>query len=366
MSTAIHQVQSERFTLNAALIEQIDRLAGLMASAGPAVPAHLRENKGACFAIAMQSLRWEMDPYMVASKTHITKSGLIGYDGQLVAAVVIARAPIIARPDYDYLGDWSRVLGKFEQRKSDKGGEYAVATYTKKDEEGLGVIVGATFRGETDPRTVQVMMAQAHPRFSTQWATDPQQQIGYLAVRKWARRHAPDVLLGVYTPEELDFDPGPRNMGTVDEVPRVLPSASRTDSVKQNLKKNAATRSVLLDDVLHQIHDASNADELAAAGELAGKLRTDREKEIARTAYADRLNAARTAAHQAAKKDDAAPSSGEPPVMTYAQVMDALQAATTPDALDEAATLIGAVPVEGQRSELEETYTYRRKQFEGQ
>ena len=46
------------------------------------------------------------------------------------------------------------------------------------------------------------MMTQAYPRFSTQWATDPMQQIGYLAVRKWARRFTPDVLLGVYTPDE--------------------------------------------------------------------------------------------------------------------------------------------------------------------
>ena len=46
----------------------------------------------------------------------------------------------------------------------------------------------------------------------------PQEQIGYLAVRKWARRYTPDVLLGVYTPEEL-MTREVHDMGSVDEVP---------------------------------------------------------------------------------------------------------------------------------------------------
>src|SRR5690606_16568467 len=80
----------------------------------------------------------------------------------------------------------------------------------KSDEDGLGVICRCTLRGESKPREVQVMMAQAYPRFSTQWATDPQQQITYLAVRKWARRNTPDVILGVYTEDEQDGAAPPR------------------------------------------------------------------------------------------------------------------------------------------------------------
>ena len=53
-------------------------------------------------------------------------------------------------------------------------------------------------------RSITVMMSQCYPRFSTQWATDPQQQITYVAVRKLARRYAPGAILGVYTPEELE------------------------------------------------------------------------------------------------------------------------------------------------------------------
>ena len=270
-----------------------------------------------------------MDPFAVAQKTHITRSGQLGYDGQLIAAVVIARAPIRRRPDYEFIGDWSKVLGKVEERTSDKSqGKYYVATYTKADEAGLSVIVCAVFKGETEPRTVQVMMAQAYPHFSTQWATDPQQQIGLLAIRKWARRHTPDVLPGVYASGELEWEPNPapRNMGPVDEVRRDdAPGSSRTNSVKERMRKNATARDPPpLDEVLKAIADAATPDELTAAGERATKFRTDREKEIAHTAYADKLNAARVAAHAGEKDSEGA---GEPVAMSFAQVMDGLEKA---------------------------------------
>lgn len=379
-TTELQEVQAERFELTPTVLQMIDHVADMLCNGGTAVPEHLRGKKGACFALAMQAHRWVMDPFAVAQKTHITKSGQLGYDGQLIAAVVIARAPIRRRPEYEYIGDWSKVLGKVEERKSDKTeGKYFVATYTKADEEGLGVIVTATFRGESEPRSVTVMMAQAYPRFSTQWATDPQQQIGYLAIRKWARRHAPDVLLGVYAPEELEYDaPGPRNMGPVDEVQRESSaSASRTNSVKASMKKNAAQRERVptLDEVLREIADAATRDDLTAAGERATRLRSENEKQIARTAYADKLNAAREATHAAKKGSegkDGGTGADEPSgedgavVMTFAQVMEALQQADSVDVLDVAGDLIRAVPVPGQRDELEEFYVDKRARLEGE
>ena len=46
-------------------------------------------------------------------------------------------------------------------------------------------------------------MAQAGVRNSPLWEQDPRQQLAYLCTKRWARLHAPDVLLGVYTPDEL-------------------------------------------------------------------------------------------------------------------------------------------------------------------
>ncbi len=36
------------------------------------------------------------------------------------------------------------------------------------------------------------------------WKTAPKQQLAYLAVNYWARLYCPDVILGVYTPDEFD------------------------------------------------------------------------------------------------------------------------------------------------------------------
>jgi hypothetical protein len=49
-------------------------------------------------------------------------------------------------------------------------------------------------------------MSQATVRNSTLWASDPKQQLAYLAVKRWARLYCPDVILGVYTPDELQQD----------------------------------------------------------------------------------------------------------------------------------------------------------------
>ena len=45
------------------------------------------------------------------SKTHLV-NGNLGYEAQLVNAVIISRAPIIGRPEYEWYGDWSKVDGK--------------------------------------------------------------------------------------------------------------------------------------------------------------------------------------------------------------------------------------------------------------
>jgi len=210
-------ISASTLFLNDGAMDRLYKVAETMAAGIATVPKHLQKNVADCFAVVTQAAIWRMNPYAVAQKTHISQGGALGYEGQLVNAVVTTLAPIQRRPEYEFLGDWSKILGKVEERKSDKGGKYYVAAWKTADEAGLGVIVRCTLKGETEPRTVQVMMTQAWPRFSTQWATDPQQQICYLAVRKWSRRYTPDVLLGVYTPEEQN-EIAPRDMGPVDEV----------------------------------------------------------------------------------------------------------------------------------------------------
>lgn len=195
-------VDANALILNPQSMAAVMAVAKLMSESRIAIPEHFRNKPADCAALVMQAMTWGMNPFAVAQKTHMTQGGALGYEAQLINAVVINRAPVTGRPEFEFIGDWSKILGKVEERKSDKGGKYYVATWDKKDEAGLGVICRATIQGEDEPRVVTVMMSQAWPRFSTQWATDPQQQITYLAVRKWARRYTPDVILGVYEVDE--------------------------------------------------------------------------------------------------------------------------------------------------------------------
>ena len=59
-----------------------------------------------------------------------------------------------------------------------------------------GVVVGLL--------VLELLLAHARTRNSTLWADDPRQQLAYLAIKRWARLYCPDVILGVYSPDELN------------------------------------------------------------------------------------------------------------------------------------------------------------------
>jgi hypothetical protein len=199
-------------TNTAALILQGDAMdkmmatARLMASSKVTIPQHLR-NEGDCLAVVLQGVQWGMNPFSIAQKTFLSPDGKLSYEAQLINAVIVGTGAIQGQPSYEFIGDWNKVIGKVQERKSDKGGKYYVANWNEQDEDGLGVIVRATLAGETEPRELQLLLKQCYPRFSTQWATDPQQQICFAGVRKFARRYAPGAILGLYTPEELESVP---------------------------------------------------------------------------------------------------------------------------------------------------------------
>lgn len=205
-------------------MQSIDTVATLMATGKVAVPQHLRGSKGDCFAIVLQSMQWAMNPFSVAQKTFLV-NGVLGYEAQLVAAVINNSGVVIDRFQFEWFGPWEKIVGKFKEvfsktKKDDTTGEakkYIVPAWNLADEAGLGVKVWATLRGEKTPRVLELLMVQARTRNSTLWTEDPKQQLAYLAQKRWARLYASDVILGVYTPDELAA-PGEIHMGQVDEV----------------------------------------------------------------------------------------------------------------------------------------------------
>lgn len=248
-----------------AMLAKMLGFANLMATSRITIPKHLQGNPGDCLAITMQAMQWGMNPFAVAQKTHIV-NGMLGYEAQLVAAVINTKAPITGRLNYEWFGDWSKVDGK-----------------TNKSDE-VGVFVIAQFRGEDEPRKFRMSMAQVGPvRNSPNWVSDPRQQAAYLASKKFARLHCPDVILGVYTDDEL-VDVTPKDVtpkastksGAMLDKLRQRRQEPRPDETGLNACLDAIARTGSLDDL-----------KAAAAGFAAHNL-TDDQKARVSAAYSER------------------------------------------------------------------------------
>jgi len=171
--------------LDTARFEHMIRIAGLMAGAS-LIPDHLWKNtktneaftpeqvKANCFLIVNQALRWGIDPFAAAPETYVV-GGKLGFQGKLVAAIINYRAPIESNLAYSYTG---------------KGDD-------------LTITVSATIKGETEPRTVTLSVGQAKTG-NQMWTKDLEQKLVYSGATKWARRHCPEVILGVLTDDDIE------------------------------------------------------------------------------------------------------------------------------------------------------------------
>ncbi|ECI8026656.1 enterohemolysin [Salmonella enterica subsp. enterica serovar Ramatgan] len=212
MSSSVTTIESQTQKIdnvsiltNGDLFDRLRALSDVMANSGSFVPEHYRGKPDACMAVVMQAARWGMDPFAVAQKTFIVgNSGMLGYEAQLVNAVINTMAPTKDRIHFEWFGAWENIIGRFVKKTSGRGNEYIAPNWDLKDEDGVGVRAWATLKGETEPRELVLMLSQAQVRNSTLWASDPRQQLAYLAVKRWARLYCPDVILGVYTPDELE------------------------------------------------------------------------------------------------------------------------------------------------------------------
>lgn len=200
-------------------MDRLVRFATLMADSKATVPVHLAGKPADCLAVTMQAAQWGMNPFAVAQKTHVV-NGTLGYEAQLVNAVVSSSNLLSTRLNYRWDGDWSKVNGKSDKSPS------------------LTVTVSAVLKGEAEPRELTISMAQAGVRNSPLWEQDPRQQLAYLCVKRWARLHAPDVLLGVYTPDELqetaprverDITPPARNAAGMNSLINAKPDQQPED-----------------------------------------------------------------------------------------------------------------------------------------
>jgi len=240
-------ISASNAVFNVQALGQLSSFAELMAQSAVTVPKHLMGKPADCMAIVMQAMQWGMNPYAVAQKTHLV-NGVLGYEAQLVNAVISSSSAIVGRFHYDYGGDWERIAGA----KGDR------------NELGLFIRVGAVLRGETDITWGEnIYLADITTRNSPLWKTAPKQQIAYLAVKYWARLYCPEVILGVYSPDEVE----PRTEKEINPAPQRVSLADISgDNVTttHSAQESAANIDGLADDFRDRIESAQDVDNAKA------------------------------------------------------------------------------------------------------
>jgi len=340
-------VSSTSLMLDNASMDKMMKLAEFMASGKTALPAHLRGSPGDCLAIVMQACQWNLNPFAVAQKTFLI-NGTLGYEAQLIAAVINTSKVIKDRFNFEWFGDWKKVIGKFQIKKGDKG-EYRVPGWQLSDEEGLGIRVWATLRGEAEPRVLELLLAQARVRNSTLWADDPKQQLAYLAQKRWARLYASDVILGVYSPDEFDA-PAPRDMGPA-EVVRPVVSQELLDTAQAAAERGVTAYQTFWKDIgkdSRKLLDGEH-ERLKGVAIKADKVRTV-------------VTAPLQASAQAATTDT---TTGEVSV-TFEQMIQKLDKATSEDGLYVAMDWSSAMNDKSRIGEVEAHFNARLNAIRGE
>jgi hypothetical protein len=159
---------------------ELFEFAKLMAISGPCVRPAFRGNPGACLALALQAFRTGADPFAVANKAYITTSRSgdeqIAYEAQYIHAVLNNSGKLKSRLRPSYSGT----------------GEGRKCTI-------VGYVVGEEAPLEYESPTIGAIPVKNSPL----WKGDPDQQLFYYSTRAWGRKHLPEVLLGMYTPDEI-------------------------------------------------------------------------------------------------------------------------------------------------------------------
>lgn len=164
-----------------------------MMSKGKLVPNHLRDSPGDCLMVIEQAMRWGMSPFAVAQCTSVIQGKLM-FEGKLVSAALNTSGLLERRLREEFKGE----------------GIHRSVTLT------------GTIKGEGQARSITVALGDAKTS-NGMWAKQPDQQLIYFATRAWARRHAPEVMLGVYSPEEFDEVADGFKGATIDAPPVEAP-----------------------------------------------------------------------------------------------------------------------------------------------
>jgi len=168
------------------------RLAEAMAKA-KSLPTHFHDSPGDCLRVVELAHRCGQSPFAIADHCFLT-GGRLAMDGQGMAALINASPKIEGSLTYHYSGEGN----------------------------GRQVRVGGRLRGESAVRELVVTIEQGlrdSKGARGRWLSDGDQMLAYYGARRWARRYAPEVTMGLYTRDELLAGPGAGGTTMVDVTP---------------------------------------------------------------------------------------------------------------------------------------------------
>lgn len=162
-------------------------MANMMAASGLMVRDFYRDNPGACAALIMVCAPYGMNPILASWKTYRASradDAPISFEAQFINAMINQSAPIVGRliPEYEGEGPDLVCILRPVDRASGKVLEYR------------------------SPRLADIPVKN-----SPLWKGDPRQQIFFYSSRAWSRRYFPELLLGIYSRDEVD-DAAPRDV----------------------------------------------------------------------------------------------------------------------------------------------------------
>lgn len=229
-------------------------LANVM-SAASLIPPHLQGKPGDCLLIVMQAQRWGMDAVSVALHTSVVH-GKLCYEGKLVAAALYAMGALDGRLHYEITGS----------------GQSASITVTGTPRGGNGAqtVTGSVTVWRTFGKDKQ------GNRVDNAWDKMPEDMLVYRGTRQWARRYAPEALLGVYTPDEIEADVITGSFSVVDKAEPERPAYPVSDYITNLPKWRAAIEA-----------GRRTPDEIIAMAETKGLLSDTQKAEIRKIAAAD-------------------------------------------------------------------------------
>jgi hypothetical protein len=198
------------YLLDTDRFEHAQRIASIMAKSN-LLPKHLRGNgptpeeraqqsMANCFRVVNQAFRWGFDPFAIVDETYEVH-GRMGYQGKLIAAVVNAKCSIAGGLRYVYntqqADHFAVVTFASEFPITPEQFDWLVEYAESEDRLALQELTKARIMA------VRVSVGQARTT-NDMWNKDPEQKLAYNGALKWARRYAPQLMLGVLTDDDVD------------------------------------------------------------------------------------------------------------------------------------------------------------------